>query len=57
MNRSELISLASPPCQECGAPVQRVEARWHLDEDGNWRPGPNFMVCHGEHRVLVRPIT
>ena len=27
MTRAELIALASPPCHECGAPVQRVEIR------------------------------
>jgi hypothetical protein len=56
MNRNDLITLASPPCHRCGAPVQRVESRWHLDEDGRWRPGPNFMVCADEHRVLVQAL-
>ena len=56
MNRAELIALASPPCRECGTPVQRVEIRWHLDEDDRWRPGPYFMVCADEHRVLVVPL-
>jgi hypothetical protein len=48
--------MASPPCHECGASVQRVENRWHLDEDYTWRPGPFFMVCAEGHRVLVTPI-
>jgi hypothetical protein len=56
MTRAELIALASPPCNECGAPVQRVETRWHLDEDCRWRPGPYFMVCADEHRVLVQAL-
>jgi len=56
MDRAELIALASPPCHECGAPVQRVETRWHLDEDCRWRPGPYFMVCAEEHRVLVEAL-
>ena len=56
MTRAELIALASPPCHECGAPVQRVETRWHLDEDDKWRPGPYFMVCGDAHRVLVKPL-
>jgi hypothetical protein len=56
MERADLIALASPPCHECGASVQRVETRWHLDEDCNWRPGPSFMVCADEHRVLVVPL-
>jgi hypothetical protein len=56
IERAELIALASPPCHECGAPVQRVETRWHLDEDYRWRPGPYFMVCADEHRVLVRAL-
>ena len=56
MKREDLIALASPPCKECGAPVQRVETRWHLDEDHRWRPGPCFMVCADEHRVLVQAL-
>jgi hypothetical protein len=56
MDRDELIAAASPPCHDCGESVQRVEMRWHVDEDGNWRPGPYFMVCADGHRVLVRPL-
>jgi hypothetical protein len=56
MTRAELIALASPPCHECGAPVQRIETQWHLDEDHRWRPGPCFMVCGNDHRVLVEPV-
>jgi hypothetical protein len=56
MERADLIALASPPCHECGAPVQRVETRWHLDEDFRWRPGPYFMVCADNHRVLVQAL-
>jgi hypothetical protein len=56
MTRSELIALASPPCRGCCTPVQRVEIRWHLDEDDRWRPGPFFMVCADDHRVLVEPL-
>jgi hypothetical protein len=56
MTRAELIAAASPPCHECEAPVERVETQWHLDEDGRWRPGPYFMVCSNEHRVLVEPL-
>jgi hypothetical protein len=56
MSRADLIALASPPCHECGVAVQRVETRWHVDEDGNWRPGPAFMVCAGGHRVLIEPL-
>ena len=56
MDRATLIALASPPCHECGASVQRVETRWHLDEDTNWRLGPAFMVCADGHRVLVEPL-
>ena len=52
--RPELIAAAAPPCHDCGDPVQRVETRWHLDEDGRWRPGPYFMVCAHAHRVLVK---
>ena len=56
MTKAELIALASPPCHECGAPVQRVEIPWHRDEDNRWRAGPFFMVCAEEHRVLVEPL-
>jgi hypothetical protein len=56
MTQSELIALASPPCHDCGSPVQRVEMPWHLDEDGSWHPGPFFMVCTNSHRVLVEPL-
>jgi hypothetical protein len=56
MTRAELIALASPPCHDCGAPVQRVESRWYRDEDGSWHLGPSFMVCGNEHRVLVEPL-
>ena len=27
----------APPCHECGASVQRVETRWQLDDESNWR--------------------
>ena len=57
MTRAELIALASPPCHECDAPVQRIEIRWHLDEDFRWRPGPYYMVCGNAHRVLVEPLS
>jgi hypothetical protein len=56
MTRAEMIALASPPCHECGVAVQRVETQWHLDEDYRWRPGPYFMVCGNDHRVLVEPV-
>ena len=56
MDRADLVAMASPPCHECGASVQRVETRWHLDEDLAWRPGPYFMVCAEGHRVLVTPV-
>jgi hypothetical protein len=56
MTRAELIALASPPCHECGNPVQRVETRWLLDKERGWRPGPSFMVCDNAHRVLVKPL-
>jgi hypothetical protein len=55
MNRAEFIALASPPCHECGSPVQRVETRWHLDEDHVWRLGA-VMVCDNDHRVVVVPV-
>jgi hypothetical protein len=56
IGHADLVALASPPCQECGASVQRVETRWHLDGDCNWQPGPYFMVCADGHAVLVKPL-
>ena len=57
MDRSEFLDIASPPCHECGvSAVQRVEIPWRLDEDGNWRPGPSYMICGDGHRVLVEPL-
>jgi len=56
MDRAQLVALASPPCHECGASVQRVEIPWLCDEDGHWRVGPSFMVCADGHRVLVEPL-
>jgi hypothetical protein len=56
VDRAQLIALASPPCHECGRAVQRVETRWHQDEDFRWRLGPAFMVCGDGHRVLVVPL-
>ncbi len=53
MDRDELIARAAPPCHECGASVQRVEIPWRLDEQGNWTPGPSFMICGDGHRVSV----
>lgn len=55
MNRAELIELASPPCHECGQPVQRVESRWMKLTGDEWVPGPTYMVCGEGHRVLVEP--
>ena len=56
LSTADLIALASPPCHDCGEPVQRVEMPWHLDEDDNWRAGPFFMVCADGHRVLVEAL-
>jgi hypothetical protein len=50
-----MIALASPPCHECGAAVQRLDARCRRDEDGEWHPGPWYMICAAGHRVLVEP--
>jgi hypothetical protein len=57
MDRAELIALASPPCHRCGGPVQRVEGRWHLNDENSWWPGPWFMVCADGHRVPVEPFS
>jgi hypothetical protein len=56
VNRADLIALASPPCHECGASVQRVETGWQLDAESNWRLGRCFMVCLEGHRVPVEPL-
>jgi len=56
MERAELVSRAAPPCQECGASVERVEIPWRRDEQGRWTVGPSFMVCGVGHRVLVEPL-
>ena len=56
MDRAELIARASPPCHECGASVQRVEIPWRQDEQGEWKPGPSFMICGDGHRVLIEPV-
>lgn len=49
--RDDFINQASPPCHECGEPVQRVEIPWQRTSEG-WRPGPAHMLCAG-HRVRV----
>jgi hypothetical protein len=56
MDRAEMIALASPPCRQCGEPVQRIEQRWHLDGDGEWRLGPTFMVCAEGHRTWMEAL-
>jgi len=56
MDRQDLISLAAPPCHECGASVQRLETRWQRDADWNWHPGPSFLVCTDGCRVPVEPL-
>jgi hypothetical protein len=56
LNRQDMIAGAWPPCHECGDPVQRVEGRWHLDDDARWQPGPFYMVCRDGHRVLVETL-
>ena len=56
MDRAEFLNIASPPCHECGTAVQRVEIPWRVDEEGNWRPGPSYMICGDGHRVLVEPL-
>jgi hypothetical protein len=55
MDRAEMIARAAAPCHECGASVQRVEGRWHRDEDGEWQPAWH-TVCPDGHRVAVEPL-
>jgi hypothetical protein len=56
MTRAELVALASPPCRECGEPVQRVEYRWDQEQEGGtWRLGA-VMVCGDGHRHRVKPL-
>jgi len=52
---ADLLAAAAPPCHECGEPVQRIEQRWHLDEDDRWRVVAT-MVCARDHRVIVEPV-
>jgi hypothetical protein len=54
--RAEVLALASPPCHKCGTSVQRLEMRWHRDEDRVWRVGPWYLVCADGHRVAVEPL-
>lgn len=55
MNRAQLIELASPPCHDCGEPVQRIEGTW-VRQGEDWVPGPHYMICANDHRVLVEPV-
>lgn len=48
-----MIAWASPPCHECGDPVQRVEHRNEHLPGGEWVPTNMFMVCANGHRVPV----
>jgi hypothetical protein len=52
-SRAELVAQASPICHHCGEPVERVETRWVQNGDGDWVPGPTFMVCGFRHRIQV----
>ena len=56
MTRAEIFASAAPACHECGANVQRVEARWHREGAAGWRPGPWYLICARGHRVLVEPL-
>lgn len=49
----ELIAVASPPCHECGGPVQRVETSFTSQGDNEWVPYLFFMVCEAGHRIKV----
>lgn len=54
MDRAELIALASPPCHECGEPIQRIETgQWVENTDGDWVPSDYYMICANGHRVKV----
>ena len=57
MTRAELIELAAPPCEVCEQPAQRCETRWvYQCGDGDWVPGPTFLVCSEGHRTRVEPL-
>lgn len=56
MTIAEMTALASPPCHECGEPVQRVEMPWRLTSGGEWLLSDPAMVCRGGHRVTVEPL-
>jgi hypothetical protein len=53
VTRAELIELASPPCHDCGEPVQRVEIQ-HYTNGPEWQLVAS-MVCAQGHRVPVEP--
>jgi hypothetical protein len=55
MDRDEFIATASPPCHECGHPVERVEIPWMFVDHGRWVP-VGTMVCGRGHRVRVEPV-
>ena len=60
-----MIALASPPCHECGLPVQRCEMIWRktyglfsAGEVGTfWWELEARVVCAEGHRVLLEPLT
>jgi len=49
-----MIELASPPCHECGQPVQRIEVSWARNTNIGWLKPKWFMVCPSTHRVEVK---
>ena len=53
MDRAEFIAIASPPCHECGEPVQRVETSWKPGPDWDYVPRSFVMICANDHRVEV----
>jgi predicted nucleic acid-binding Zn ribbon protein len=52
----ELLDLASPTCDKCGAKVIRVEMSWTMNGDGDWVPHKWYQVCKRNHRKRVEPI-
>jgi len=65
MESAEMIALASPPCHECGMPVQRCDMIWRKVY-GLFSPGEigsfaweleAHVVCAAGHRVRVEPLT
>jgi len=58
LTREEFMEIASPPCHECGAPINCVEHYYFwIHDDNHWGLGRMVMVCTNRHRIEVEDIT